>query len=287
MTGYGSSERTDEDRSVRVEVRSVNQRFLDVQIKAPRVLLQVEDRVRKLIESSLSRGRVTVYVEWRTAGDLAPRINIQAAHALIRQLHSLREELSVPGEVNLDIVSRFPQIFEQDGDDSQADEVWAVLEPTVTAAMERLIEMRESEGEKLRSELETRLSVIEKETEKLELVAPEASSLIQERLMERLSSLLNGSIPVDETRLAQEIAMAAERADFTEEVVRLKAHVAHARQSMEGEGPVGKRLNFIVQEMHREANTIGAKGSDLGITESVLTLKEEVEKLREQVQNVE
>lgn len=287
MTGYGSSERTDEERSVRAEIRSVNQRFLDVQVRSPHALLQVEDRVRSLVESTLSRGRVTVYIEWRTAAEATPSINLEAAHALIRQLRSLTEELSVPGEVNLDILSRFSQIFEEKGDTEEADEVWGVLEPVISEALERLVEMRETEGAKLREELVERLGGIESVVSKIEEVSPDASAMMRDRLTERLRTLLDGSVPVDETRLAQEVAMAAERADFTEEVVRLKAHAAHARESIDSDEPVGKRLNFIVQEMHREANTIGSKGGDLGITESVLTLKEEIEKLREQVQNVE
>jgi uncharacterized protein (TIGR00255 family) len=287
MTGYGSSERTDEERAVRVEIRSVNQRFLDVQVRSPRALLQVEDRIRSLVESSLSRGRVSVYIEWRTAAESAPPVNLEAAHALVRQLRSLSEELSVPGEVNLDILSRFSQIFEGNGETEGADEVWEVLEPVVKDALERLVEMRETEGAKLGEELTERLGEIEGVVSKIEEVSPEASAMMRDRLTERLKSLLDGSVPIDETRLAQEVATAAERADFTEEVVRLKAHAGHARESLASEEPVGKRLNFIVQEMHREANTIGSKGGDLGITESVLTLKEEIEKLREQVQNVE
>ncbi|MBN2564345.1 MAG: YicC family protein [Candidatus Eisenbacteria bacterium] len=287
MTGYGSSEKTDEERSVRVEIRSVNQRFLDVQIKAPRVLFQVEDRIRSLVESALSRGRVTVYVEWRSTADMTPAVNLPAARALIRQLRGLSEELSVSGEVNLDILTRFTQIFEQSTDASQAEDVWSALEPAMSEAMRRLIEMRETEGAKLSDELADRLSAIEGVTGRIEQVAPDASAMMKDRLSERLSALLSGSVPVDETRIAQEVAIAAERADFTEEVVRLRAHVGHARECLDNTEPVGKRLNFIVQEMHREANTIGSKGGDLGITESVLTLKEEIEKLREQVQNVE
>jgi uncharacterized protein (TIGR00255 family) len=287
MTGYGSSEKTDDERSVRVEIRSVNQRFLDVQVKSPRVLFQVEDRIRSLVESTLSRGRVTVYVEWKTVAGSTPSVNIAAAHALIRQLRSLGEELSVPGDVDLDILSRFTQIFEQNGESAEADEVWGLLEPVASEAVGRLVEMRETEGAKLKSELAERLDAIDGVTATIEEVAPNAAAMMRDRLTERLTSLLTGSVPVDETRIAQEVAIAAERADFTEEVVRLRAHVAHARESLESDEPVGKRLNFIVQEMHREANTVGSKGGDLGITESVLTLKEEVEKLREQVQNVE
>ena len=157
MTGYGCSERTGEDRRVRVEVRSVNQRFLDVQIKAPRTMLRVEDRIRKLVESVLARGRVTVYIEWKSAADESPSVDVQAARELIRQLRLLGEELAVPGDVNLSVVTRFPQIFAQGGDVSGADEVWSSLEPVVSEALSGLLAMREAEGAELGEELAGRL----------------------------------------------------------------------------------------------------------------------------------
>jgi uncharacterized protein (TIGR00255 family) len=135
MTGYGCSESTGEDRRVRAEVRSVNQRFLDVQIRAPRTMLQVEDRIRKLVESVLARGRVTVYIEWKSASDDTPAVNLPAAHELVRQLRRLGEELSLPGEVNLSVVTRFPQILEQASDLPGADDVWSSLEPVLSEAL--------------------------------------------------------------------------------------------------------------------------------------------------------
>jgi uncharacterized protein (TIGR00255 family) len=287
MTGYGCSERTGEDQRVRAEVRSVNQRFLDVQIKAPRTLLQVEDRVRKLVESRLARGRVTVYIEWKSASDASPAVNIDAARELVRQLRHLSEELSIPGEVTLPVVTQFPQVFEQGGDQPGADDVWAVLEPAMSEALDGLVGMRENEGAQLKSELAARLDAIESIVGEIEGLAPDASAVIKERLTSRIATLLEGVVPVDETRIAQEVALAAERSDFTEEVVRLTAHVAAARDCLSAEEPVGKMLNFLVQEMLREANTIGSKGGDVGATTQVLSLKEEIEKLREQVQNVE
>lgn len=287
MTGYGWSERSDDETRIRVEVRSVNQRFLDVQLKAPRLLLQVEDRIRTAIESALSRGRLTVFVEWKSAAAAAPTVNKTAAHELIRQLRSIGEDLSVPGEINLSLLAGFSQIFEQGGETPEADAVWAAFEPALNEALARLVAMREAEGSKLGDELVGRLDAIESITGSIEAVAPEASTAMKERLRTRLASLMDGPVPVDETRLAQEFALAAERVDFTEEVVRLRAHVAACRECLDESEPVGKRLNFLVQEMHREANTIGSKGGDLGITGSVVSIKEEIEKLREQVQNVE
>ena len=287
MTGYGSSERTTDERRVRVEVRSVNQRFLDLQIKAPRTMLQVEDRIRSLVESTLSRGRVSVYVEWKSAADSSAAINIPAAHDLIKELRKLGEDLSLPGEINLSILTRFPQIFEQNGQSEGADDVWGALGPVVKESLAGLVEMREAEGARLADELKGRLLAIEGLVGTIEDVAPDASAKMKERLLGRLTSLLDGSIPVDEVRLAQEVAIASEKVDFTEEVVRLRAHISQARECFTSDEPVGKRLNFLVQEMHREANTIGSKGGDVGISGPVLSLKEEIEKLREQVQNVE
>ena len=287
MTGYGCSERTGEDRRIRVEIRSVNQRFLDVQIKAPRTMLQVEDRIRKGVESVLARGRVTVYIEWKSAADESPSVNVRAAHELIRQLRTLGEELSVPGEVDLSVLTRFPQIFEQGADAPGADEVWSLLDPVLKESLDGLVAMREAEGASLREELAGRLDAIDGIVSTLEESSGAAAAAAKERLKSRITTLMEGSAPVDETRLAQEVAIAAERADFTEEIVRLRAHVAQARECLASEEPVGKRLNFLVQEMLREANTTGSKGGDIGVTGPVLSLKEEIEKLREQVQNVE
>ena len=287
MTGYGWSERAQEDYRVRVELRSVNQRFLDVQMKAPRLLLQVEDRIRNLIESRLSRGRLTVFVDWNSASGNAPVIDMAAAHELVRQLRSLGEDLSVPGEVDLSIVTRFQQIFDQGSETRAADEVWGALEPVLVESLDMLVAMRESEGDRLKEELKGRLNSIDSTVAAIEEGAPEASAAMKERLMTRLASLMDGSVPVDETRVAQEVAIAADRVDFTEEVVRLRTHVSHCRECLESDEPVGKRLNFLVQEMHREANTIGSKGGDVGVSSEVVSLKEDIEKLREQVQNVE
>ena len=197
MTGYGCSERTDDEVRVRVEMRSVNQRFLDVQVKAPRAMLQVEDRVRGLVESRLSRGRVTVYIEWKSASELAPTVNIAAAREIVRQLRRLGEELSVPGDVDLPLVARFPQVFEQDGTSEGADEVWSALEPVAVEALAGLVAMREAEGSRLRDELAERLDAIETIVASIERMAPDAAAAMQEKLRARLGALLDGSVPVD------------------------------------------------------------------------------------------
>jgi len=288
MTGYGSSERTDGGLRLRVEIRSVNQRFLDLQVKAPRQFLRVEDRIRKAIEGALSRGRVTVYVEWRDESErAAPTVNRPAARRLVEELRALVSDLELPGDIDVGVLSGFQQVFDQAPETPSADELWQATEPVLAQALGELVAMREEEGRQILADLAARIGVIDGVVAAIESSAPDVARLLKERLGQKIRSLIDGAVPVDDTRLAQEVAIAAERADYTEEVVRLKAHIAQARQCFESDRPVGKRLNFLVQEMHREANTIGSKTADVGVSESVLVLKEEIEKVREQVQNVE
>jgi uncharacterized protein (TIGR00255 family) len=288
MTGYGSSERTGGGLRVRVEIRSVNQRFLDLQIKGPRQFLQIEDRIRRSVEADLARGRVTVYIESRDESEAAaPTVNAPAAKKLIEDLRELASDLDLPGEVDVGVLSRFPQVFDTGGATSSADRLWQVTGPVVEEAVRGLVTMREEEGRQILADLTRRVDAIDAAVGEIESSAPEVTLALKERVSEKIRALVDATVPVDDVRLAQEVAIAAERADYTEEVVRLKAHVAQVRQCFESGGPVGKRLNFLVQEMHREANTIGSKTADLGVSESVLLLKEEIEKVREQVQNVE
>jgi uncharacterized protein (TIGR00255 family) len=288
MTGYGCSERATDGSRVRVEIRSVNQRFLDVQLRGPRQTIQVEDRIRAMVESRLERGRVSIYIEWTGAGvDEGPAINREYAARLVAELRGVAEELGLPGDITVGHLARFQQIFEHNGATPAADEIWEMLEPSLCEALDAMVGMREEEGRRLKDELSGRLQAISTHVAEIEAAAPDAAAALKARLRERITDLMGETPPVDEARLAQELASAAERSDFTEEVVRLRAHVEHAGSCLDEDGPVGKRLNFLVQEMHREANTIGSKTSDVGVAGSALSLKEEVEKLREQVQNVE
>jgi uncharacterized protein (TIGR00255 family) len=287
MTGYGGSERADGNRSVRVEVRSVNQRFLDVQVKAPRQLLAVEDRIRKAVESCISCGKVTVFIDWRESGESAVTLNASAARALVENLRRLKQELSIEGDVTMSTLAAFPQIIEAQNDAADADELWGFLSPAVDGALDGLVSMREAEGAELEAELRKRLDSIAGIVSSIEGRSGDVVLILKERVETKMRELLQGVANVDESRIAQEAASAAERADFTEEMVRLRAHEAQAREALDRDEPTGKRLNFLVQEMHREANTMGSKTTDTDVSIDVVELKEEIEKFREQIQNIE
>ena len=287
MTGYGGSERTDGERRIRVDVRAVNHRFLDVQTRAPRVLLPVEDRIRKAVESRLARGRVTVFVDWRDEDAGLIALNRAAARRLVNDLRALGDELGLSGDIDLRSLSSFPQILDQEAASQAADELWGALRPSIDEALDQLVAMREAEGKELKADLEAHLSAIESVMAAVEESAPRVTELLKERVLAKIKALLDTAVQMDEARLAQEAAVAAERSDFSEEVVRLKAHAAQARECLAADDPSGKRLNFLAQEMHREANTIGSKTADVDISVAVVTLKEEIERFREQVQNVE
>jgi uncharacterized protein (TIGR00255 family) len=288
MTGYGSAERAVGGRRIRVEVRSVNQRFLDVQIKAPRLLLQIEDRIKKAIESAMARGRVSVYAEWHDSDAAScAAVNLTAARGLVESLRRLQNELSLPGDISVGLVASQPQILEVIEEVPSADDIWRDFAPALDAALADVVAMREREGAELARDFTARFDAVDGLVKTLEKAAPRAAAVEKARLAERVKSLMGEGLTVDEARLAQELAMAAERADYTEEVVRLKSHVTQSRHCLASGVPVGKRLNFLVQEMHREVNTVGSKNSDATVSAAVIALKEEVEKLREQVQNVE
>ena len=288
MTGYGSAELAGDGRRIRVEIRSLNNRFLDVQIKAPRQFLGIEDRIRSAVEGALERGRVTVYLDWRESGaGQAPRIRAEAARALVDSLRAARDDLDLSGEIDVGVLARFPQVFEQDEETPEADALWSAVEPVLSEAIGRLVAMRTEEGRRLGEDLVGRTDRIAELVGTIESAAPAAALALKQKLAERIRSLIDSDVTLDEGRLEQELSIASERADFTEEVVRLGAHIGQVRDCLASDGPIGKRLNFLVQELHREVNTIGSKNSNVDLTRTVVDLKEEVEKLREQVQNVE
>jgi len=288
MTGYGSAERATQDGLLAAEIRSVNHRYCEISLRLPRALAGLETRVRQLLTERLSRGKITLAVSWEGFEGDGGRIRVD--HEVVRQYLStameLKEKYNLPGEVDVQGLLDFPDVITRERVKDDEEALWAPLQAVLDATLTNMAQMKDREGQSLQEEFTKRLSAIEALVTRAEVRAPLRPAEAQERMMSRLKPLLDG-VPVDPVRLAQEIAFLAERLDCTEECVRLRAHLSQFRRLFTDPEPAGRKLNFLLQEMNREVNTLGSKGNDPVLSELVIDLKDEVEKLREQVANVE
>jgi uncharacterized protein (TIGR00255 family) len=288
MTGFGTAEGLVARGRVRVEIRTVNHRHFSPSLKLPSELASLEGDLREELRRSFDRGHITVSVRWtevperRTAGFT---VNLDRARAVAMALSDLQRALGVPGQVDLGLVVRQPEVITSA--EEEAPEVqWADLAPVVQEAVTGCRDMRRREGRALAAELLHRLDLLEAGGRAVASRAPERLTRERERLRQSVAQLLDGRQP-DEARLAQEIAFLADKLDITEELVRFSAHLAACRQALEVEGPVGKQLGFLAQELGREVNTMGSKANDAEIQRQVITMKAELEKFREQLENLE
>jgi uncharacterized protein (TIGR00255 family) len=288
MTGFGSASGQWAGRTVTVEVKSVNSRFREVVTRMPKVCAPLEEAVKKQVAARLERGRVDLWVQLddRAAGPPAVRVDYELARVLAERLNELRERLGLTGAVTLEHLLSLGVVGREEEPAPDLKELGDALEALVRAAVEALVAMRESEGRNLGQDMDRRLTVLADLNEKVREAAAGAPEALLIRLTARLAELGAG-LAVDQARLAQEAALLADRADITEEVVRLGSHLTGFRRLLDSPDPIGRRLDFLLQEMGREVNTMGSKAQDLGVTGLVLDMKAELEKLREQVQNIE
>jgi len=287
MTGFGRAEATWQGKKVVVEMKSLNHRYLEVTVRTPQVLSVYEIEIRKKVGERFSRGKidVTVRVEGEVNGDLPLGLNIEKARAYLKLFKRLKEELSLPGEIDLSMFKDLRGIFEME-DSNQFMVPWEVLGETLEGAMKKLAEMKALEGEALRRDIISRMETIRGLLREVEARAPMVIQEYRRRLMNRIKELLN-SYPVDEARVLQEVSIVAERSDITEELVRMESHLEQFSALIEEDKTVGRKMDFLIQEMMREVNTLGAKSSDGEIAKWVIEIKSELSKLREQVQNIE
>lgn len=287
MTGFGKAELTQNDYHVTVEMKSVNHRFLDLSLKMPKALSFVEDAVKKAISAKVSRGHVDVYVSFENKGQGAYVIEVNEALALqyAKSASELAEKLGVPSDVGVAYIMKQPDVISVKATEG-GDALGQAVTDCVALAVDGLDTMRAEEGVALKADFVTKLDAISELTEKVALRAPEVAKSYADRLKQRMKDYL-GEVEPDEGRLLTEVAVFTDRCNVDEEITRLRAHVEHFHSIISESVPVGRKLDFLVQEMNRECNTIGSKANDKIITDYVLSLKTEVEKLREQVQNVE
>lgn len=288
MTGYGRGESGRDGRRCIVEVRSENNRFLDVSLRLPKTLVSLEQQMKALIQEYVARGRIylTTSIEGTEDEDERLTADEAAAQAYYDVLSTLKEKLGLPGEITVEVLTRFPNIVTIEAVEGDIEQEWRLVEPAAHMAMRNLVDMRRAEGERLRSDMETRVGLLEGLVGDVEKLAPLGVEDAKKNLKDRLASLV-GANQIDPVRLALEVGVIAERCDVTEECVRFHSHNELFSETLKAGGAIGKRLNFLLQEMNREANTMGSKASNANVSHIVVQIKEEIEKLREQVQNIE
>lgn len=288
MTGYGRARQERNGRNITVEVRSVNNRYLDCTVKMPRAYIFAEDAMKALVQKYISRGKVDIFVtvDAVTADQTVVQVNEPLARSYYQALSRLREMFSLEDELSASTLARFPDVLavtkaEEDLEMISAD-ICAVLEEALTAHRQ----MRSVEGEKLFSDIAGRADTIESVVAKVEERSPQTVSEYRARLEAKMREVLQ-STTIDESRILTEAAIFADKIAVDEETVRLRSHLSQLRTMLSGDEPVGRKLDFLIQEVNRECNTIGSKCNDLTIARDVVNMKAEVEKIREQVQNIE
>ncbi len=289
MTGYGRGAEQNENSAVAVELKTVNNRFLDINLRLPNELQPFEADIKRIITNRLSRGRVDVNLQFESAAAVNYELNRPMIAGYLDALRRIQKEFEVHGEPDLNVIARLPNALQTKAEEL-GDETKKTIEAALNNALDELEKMREAEGESLYNELEMRLNGIENQLPTIEKEAENVGEEYRERLTKKINEMLaktDAEIELDEARLAQEVAYLANRSDITEEITRLKSHIEQFRQIMNEENEVGKRLDFLTQELNREANTIASKTQNITVKEASLTIKSEIEKIREQVQNVE
>ncbi len=287
MTGYGKANLNEEEREYQIEIKTVNHRYLDISVKMPKQISYLEETIKKEVSKQIKRGKVDIYVTFNNSSieGKSIKINTQLAKAYISELKKLAEEEKILADIQVNDIAKYPEVLTVEY--NQEDEIIKEeMTKTVQVAIENLISMREKEGEKLSEDLSKRLDSIQEKVNELDKYS---TGLIEEyvvKLEERLKQLLPNQ-ELDKNRLAQEVVIYADKCSIQEEITRLKSHISQFRDLLKSNESVGKKLDFIIQEMNRETNTIGSKSNNLDITNGVIDMKTEIENLREQVQNIE
>lgn len=288
MTGYGRCRELAGGKDICFEIKSVNSRYLDINIKLGRLYTPLEERVKQLVSSKISRGKVDVYLSVNNPeGDVTTlSLNKDYLEAYLGVMGRVSEEYGVKGEVTLSMVSSKPEVFNVTRVDEDMEQAWALIKPIAEKALDAFCEMRRTEGEKLVADIKTHADNTAELRGRIQARAPIAVAAAKDKMLARIKDLLEGVNP-DEGRLLTECAIFADKADINEELARLGSHFSQLEVILSGDGAVGRKLDFLVQEINREVNTIGSKSQDVEIARCVIDAKSEIEKIREQIQNLE
>ena len=288
MTGYGRQRTLAGGKDISFEIKAVNSRYLDLNIKLSRLYNPLEEKIKQLVSARVSRGKVDVYLSVNnTEGDgTTLALNKDYLEAYLALMARIKDEYGVAGEVSLDMISSKNDVFTVTRADEDMEAVWALILPVAEAALDEFCAMRKTEGEKLVADIKQHAAETAALRNTIKELAPESVKAANQKMLARIKELLDGANP-DEGRLITECAIFADKADINEELARLESHFSQLDAILAEKGPVGRKLDFLVQEINREINTIGSKSSDVNIARAVVAAKSEIEKIREQIQNIE
>ena len=288
MTGFGRCEITENDRKFTVEMKSVNHRYLDVNIKMPKKLNFFESAIRTELKNYISRGKVDVFITYEdfTENNTTIRYNKEVATEYLKYLREMAQEFELDDDIRVSTLSRYPEVFTMEEQTMDEEELWKGLQKAIKGAAENFVQTRITEGENLRNDLIQKLDNMLSLTDFISERSPQIIKEYREKLMVKIQDIL-GSVQVDENRLLTEVTIFADKVCVDEELVRLRSHIETTKKTLMEGGSIGRKLDFIAQEMNREANTTLSKSNDLEISNCAIELKTEIEKVREQIQNIE
>jgi len=288
MTGFGRYEVLKDSRKFTVELKSVNHRYLDVNIRMPKKLNFFETSIRTLLKSYADRGKVDIFITYEdlSQSQVSVKYNAALAAEYLKYLNQMAEEFSLDNDVRVSTLSRYPEVFTMEECSEDEDELWNGLKEALEGAFSQFVEMRTKEGERLKEDILLKLDLLSEQIRFIEERSPQIIAEYRTKLEEKMRELLEDT-QIDDNRIAAEVILFADKICTDEEVVRLKSHIQHMKETLEESNGIGRKLDFIAQEMNREANTILSKANDLDISNRAISLKTEIEKIREQIQNIE
>lgn len=288
MTGFGRCEVQKDSKKFTVELKSVNHRYLDVNIRMPKKLNFFETSIRTLLKSYANRGKVDIFITYEDASQsqVSVKYNAAVAAEYVKYLQQMSEEFGLKNDVNVSALSRFPEVFTMEEQPEDEEELWNGLKEALEGAFVQFVETRTTEGENLKKDLLAKLDFLEEQVTAVEERSPQIVAEYRAKLEEKMRELLEDT-QIEDSRIAAEVIVFADKICTDEEVVRLKSHIQHMRSTLEETEGIGRKLDFIAQEMNREANTILSKANDLEVSNLAIGLKTEIEKIREQIQNIE
>ncbi|NLK93787.1 MAG: YicC family protein [Clostridiales bacterium] len=289
MTSFGRAQGEEGSKYLfSIEMKSVNNRYLDINIRLPKFIISLEEEFRKIISKRLNRGKVDVFINYKAyeGSNLTPKLDLNLAKKYYSCLLDIEKNLNVQNDITVSKIAKLPEVITLEGEEEDLDKLSEEIRPLLNSALDMMVDMREKEGEKLKEDILIKLKDVKSEVCKIEELSVSVPQNYKKKLEDRIKELTTG-ITIDEERVAMEVAIFADKAAVDEELTRLYSHIDQMEKNLELSEPIGRKLDFIIQEMNRETNTIGSKSNDMNMTNHVINIKNTLEKIREQVQNIE